>query len=246
MGMMALAMLVAAAGQPDIKVEAVPGKGYAATVGSFDSANFDKVMERLTADAAVRCGKQKVRFGRHYYDNRVDTSRNVMVIENLRQNFSCYDPATDPYKPVPADWQASAAETAAVTVFVTRFLDRLDRGDAAGMTMMDPIIEVSKADFDGLRSGMIQNRVKGATGTLTPKLVGWANNPAGAAYPGAYAFFSVLDDHEGIAGTCGSVMVQRVRENEYRIAQYDVQFISQALVDRQEMTDEELDGLCAR
>lgn len=246
MGMMAFAMLMAAAGQPAIKVETVPGRGYAAVVGSFNSGDFDKVMARLTVEAERRCGAQKVRFGRHFFDNRVDTSRNVMVIENLRQSFFCFDPATDPYKPVPADWKAPPAETANVTVFVTRFLDRLDRGDAAGMAMMDPIIEVTKKDWDGLHADMVRNRTKGATGTLTPEFVGWSNNPPAAAYPGAYAFFRVTDDHAGIAGTCGAVMVQRVRANEYRISQYDVQFISQALVDRQGLSDDDLDRLCQR
>lgn len=41
----------------------------------------------------------------------------------------------------------------------------------------------------------------------------------------------------GIAGTCGGILVQRVREGEYRIAQYDVQFISQALVNQQGLPD---------
>jgi len=49
-------------------------------------------------------------------------------------------------------------------------------------------------------------------------LEGWSNNPDDTAYPGAYALFSVIDDHPGIAGTCGGILVQRVREGEYRIS----------------------------
>ena len=244
MSFLAMALMLAVT-EPRIRIEAVPGRGYTATVDSFESATFGKVMERVQAEAVRRCGKLGTRFGRHYFDSRIDTARNVMLIENLRQNFFCFDPATDPYKPVPADWTASAAETASVTVFVTRFLDRLNRGDAAGMAMMDPIIEISKADWDGLVKGATQGRT-GSAGTLTPKFVTWSNNPAGAAYPGAYAFFSVIDDHPGIEGTCGGIMVQRVRENEYRISQYDVQFIPTALVEQRGLTDDELDGLCAR
>lgn len=247
MAMMAFAMLLAAASaDPGIRIETVPGRGYSAIVGTFDAAQFESVMAKVQVEAEKRCGAQKVRFGRHNFDNRVDTSRNVMTIENLRQGFFCFDPATDPYKPVPADWAASAEETANATVFVTRFLDRLDRGDGAGMAMMDPLIEITRADWDGLRAGMIQNRDPGAAGTLTPKFGGWMNNPAGAAYPGAYAFFSVIDDHPGIAGTCGGVLVQRVRANEYRISQYDVQYIATALIEQQGLSDEEADRLCAR
>ena len=47
---------------------------------------------------------------------------------------------------------------------------------------------------------------------MTPQFVAWSNNPDGAAYPGAYVLFSVIDDHPGIAGTCGGILVQRVRE----------------------------------
>lgn len=246
MAIMAMALLLAAQGEPGIRIDTVPGRGYTAAIDTFDATQFQPVMDRVTVSARQRCGKLSVRFGRHFFDSRLDTTRNVMVIENLRQTFFCFDPATDPYKPVPANWTASAAETANATVFVTRFLDRLDRGDAAGMAMMDPLIEITKAEWDNLRQGAVQSRTGKPEGTLTPKFAAWANNPEGAAYPGAYAYFSVLDDHEGIAGTCGGVMVQRVRENEYRIARFDVQFIAQALVEQQGLSDDELDGLCAR
>jgi hypothetical protein len=247
MAMMAFAMLLAAASaDPGIRIETVPGRGYQAVIGTFDSPDFQAVMARVQTEAVKRCGAQKVRFGRHHYDNRVDTARNVMLIENLRQAFFCFDPATDPYKPVPADWQASAEETANATLFVTRFLDLLNRGDAAGMAMMDPLIEITRQDWDQLRSGMVQSRDPGAGGMLNPQLRGWINNPEGATYPGAYAYFAVVDSHAGIAGTCGGVSVQRLRPNEYRIAQYDVQFISQALIDQQGLSDGEAARLCAR
>jgi len=245
MVMTAIALLMVAPADPTVRIDAVPGRGYSAAVGTFDSGDFTGVMERVKVIAQQRCGRQGVRFGRHFFDSRVDTARNVMLIENLKQNFSCFDPATDPYKPVPADWTASATETANASVFATRFLDRLNRGDDVGMTMMDPLIEIKKADWDELRKGVIQHR-ESEKGTLTPQLRGWLNNPDGAAYPGAYALFSVIDDHPGIVGTCGGILVHRVRDGEYRIAQYDVQYISQALADQQGLSDAELDRLCAR
>lgn len=245
MGIIASALLLAAAAEPGIAIEATPGRGYTASVETFDSGTMSRVMERIKRAATERCGQQGTRFGRHYFDSRVDTARNVMLIENMRQTFHCFDRATDPYKPVPADWAASAEDTASATVFVTRFLDRLDRGDAAGMTMMDPMIELTRAEWDGLREAAVQHRGAG-DGTLTPKFELWANNPEGAAYPGAYALFSVIDDHPGIEGTCGGILVQRVRANEYRIAQYDVQYIATALVEQQGLTDDDLDRLCRR
>ena len=245
MAFMAFVLLLAATADPDVRITAVSGGRYDAAVAAFDSGRMAAVMDQLKVAATKRCGSQSARFGRHFFDTRVDTARNVMVIENFRQIFFCYDPATDPYKPVPADWTATPAETANATVFATRFLDRLDRGDAAGIAMMDPMIEMTSKDWANLRAGAIQSREPG-DGTLTPLFVQWINNPDWAAYPGAYAYFRVLDDHPGIEGTCGGVLVQRVRENDYRISQYDVQYVSTALARQNAMTDAELDNLCAR
>lgn len=245
MAVMAFALLVAASATPEIKIQAAPGGRFNATTAAFDSGAMTEVTDKIKAAAEKRCGTKGVRFGKHSFDTRVDTARNVMRVENFQQIFFCYDRATDPYKPVPAGWTASATETANATVYATRFLERLNRGDAAGIAMWDPLIEFSKANWDMLRSGVTQHRTS-EEGTLTPRFVQWYNNPDWGPYPGAYAYFSVWDDHPGIAGTCGGILVQRVRENEYRISQYDVQYISQALVDQQGMTDEELNGLCAR
>lgn len=243
--MITVALLLAASAQPDIHIAAVSGQSYVASVDTIAAGDLTPVVDRIRASAKLRCGRLDVRFGRFKYDNRVDLKTNVPMIDNMKQNFFCFDPATDPYKPVPADWTASAAETANATVFVTRFLDQFDTGDAArGMAMMDPLIEITPADWDGLRADAMRNRT--GAGTMTPKFVAWLNNPDGAAYPGAYAYFSVIDDHPGIAGTCGGILLQRVRENEYRVSQYDVRYISQALVEQQGLTDEQLDGLCRR
>lgn len=239
-----LALLLAAAGEPAVRVEKLAAGGFSADVADIEAARLTTTMEEVQRIAAQRCGKMKVRFGRYNFDSRVDTTRNVMMIENLRQKFFCYDPATDPYKPVPADWKASDADTAAATSFVTRFLDRLDRGDQAGIAMMDPLAEITPKDWANLHAGATQFQT--GDGSMTPQFVAWSNNPDGAAYPGAYVLFSVLDDHPGIAGTCGGILVQRVREGEYRIAQYDVQFISQALVNQQGLTGQQLDRLCQR
>ncbi|MBU7588272.1 MAG: hypothetical protein KAF42_03560, partial [Sphingopyxis terrae] len=141
-----LALLLAAAGEPAIRVEKLAAGGFSADVADIEAARLTTTMEEVQRIAAQRCGKMKVRFGRYNFDSRVDTTRNVMMIENLRQKFFCYDPATDPYKPVPADWKASDADTAAATSFVTRFLDRLDRGDQARIAMMDPLAEITPKD----------------------------------------------------------------------------------------------------
>jgi hypothetical protein len=246
MGMMIIAaMLAAAQAEPEIKIVDVPGRGYQAQVKSFDATEYDAIVARISALAKRRCGALSVRFGRFRFDNRVDSARNVTVIENYTQSLSCYDPATDPYQPVPADWKASAADTQGANSFVNRFLAHMDGANgAAAAEMMDPSTEATKEDMDRLIRDMKMHWT--GKGKLLPRLETWLNNPENAAYPGAYAFFTVLMDDPGVAGTCGGITVHRVRTGEYRIAQYDLRSISQALVDRDNLTNDDLDAICGR
>jgi len=244
MTMMALALL-AAAGQPEIKVAPVPGKGFVATVALIDADQYDPTIDRIKVLATQRCGKLKVRFGRYYFDNQIDVDRGVTVIKDFRQNFSCFDPATDPYKPVPADWQASAAEVTAATTFAKRFVDNLDAGNGAALaTMMDPALESTAAEMKRFSDEAKMHQT--GRGEFTVRLDGWLNNPEDAAYPGAYAYFAVISTHPGIAGTCGGLLLYRVRTGEYKISQYDVRYVSQALIDEEGYSDEELNRLCQR
>ncbi len=239
------ALLAAAPGAPEIKIEAVPGRGYAATVPLIDENQYTPVIERIKLMAAERCGGQSVRFGRFFFDNEIDVDRGVTIIKGFRQAFSCFDPATDPYKPVPADWKASAAETAGATQYMTRFLDNLDAGNGRALAaMMDPQLEATTDEMTRFSREAKMHQT--GSGRFTARLDGWLNNPPDAAYPGAYALFAVISSHPGIAGTCGGVLLYRVNDGKYRIAQYDVRYVSQKLIDEEGMSDEELDRLCRR
>lgn len=239
------ALLAAASGTPEIRIEAVPGRGYAATVPVIDENQYTPVIERIKLLAAERCGRQSVRFGRFFFDNQIDVERGVTVIKDFRQAFSCFDPVTDPYKPVPADWKASTAETAAATQYVTRFLNNLDAGNGRALAaMMDPQLEATTEEMSRFSREAKMHQT--GTGMFSPKLDGWLNNPPDASYPGAYALFAVISSHPGIAGTCGGVLVYRVANGKYQIAQYDVRYVSQKLIDEEDMSDEELDRLCRR
>jgi len=186
-----------------------------------------------------------VRFGRFFFNNEIDVERGVTIIKDFRQAFSCFDPATDPYKPVPADWKASAADTAAATQYVTRFLGNLDTGNGRALAaMMDPQLEATTEEMTQFSREAKMHQT--GTGSFTARLDGWVNNPPDASYPGAYALFSVISSHPGIAGTCGGVLVYRVGDSKYQIAQYDVRYVSQKLIDEEGMSDEELDRLCRR
>ncbi len=241
-----MAMLLATApAVPEIKIETVPGRGYVATVPVIDENQYNPVIERMKVLAAERCGRLSVRFGRFYFDNQINIERGVTVIKDFRQNFSCFDPATDPYKPVPANWKASAAETAAATQYVTRFLTNLDAGNGRALAaMMDPQLEATTEDMNRFSREAKMHQT--GTGSFTGRLDAWMNNPPDASYPGAYAYFAVLSSHPGIAGTCGGLLLYRVSDGKYQVAQYDVRYISQKLVDEEGMSDEELDRLCRR
>jgi hypothetical protein len=245
MGMIVFAMLAAAAGQPEIKVEPVPGRGYAATVAAFEADQYTPMLDRIKVLASQRCGKLSVRFGRYFFDNQIDVERGVTVIKNFRQAFSCYDPATDPYKPVPADWKPSADDTAAAKALAVRFLDNLDKGNGATLRpMMDPALEATTEEMNRFSREAKMHQT--GPGAFTARLDGWLNNPEDAAYPGAYAYFAVLSSHPGIAGTCGGLLLYRVSAGKFVISQYDVRYISQKLIDEEGYSDEELNRLCQR
>ena len=243
--MIVAAMLAAVQAAPDIKIVDRPGGGYQAQVTSFDATEYDAVVERITSTAKRRCGALSVRFGRFRFDNRIDPARNKTVIENYTQSISCYDPATDPYQPVPADWKASAADTQAVGDFLNRFLGYVDGGNgAAAAEMMDPGSEATKEDMDRITRDLKMHQT--GKGRLMPKLETWLANPASASYPGAYAFFTVSMDHPGVAGTCGGITIHRVRSGEFRVAQFDLRTIPQSMVDSGNLSDADLNAICNR
>lgn len=240
-----LAAMLAASTTPAIKIEAVPGRGYAATVPVIDENQYEPVIERIKVLATQKCGRLKVRFGRFFFDNQIDVARGVTVIKDFRQVFTCFDPATDPYKPVPADWKASPAEVAAATDYVTRFLTNLDAGNGRALAaLMDPQLEATTDEMNRFSREAKMHQT--GTGKFAPRLDGWLNNPPDASYPGAYAYFAVISSHPGIAGTCGGILLYRLSDGKYQVSQYDVRYISQKLIDEEGMSDEELNRLCRR
>ena len=119
--------------QPAIKIEAVPGKGYAAVVDTFPIAQLTAVSDRISALAKQRCGRLSARMGRYKYFTSTDNQGRAALTQ-YRQSFSCYDPATDPYERAPADWKPSAQDQADLTAFAQRYMGLLDRADyVAGM-----------------------------------------------------------------------------------------------------------------
>lgn len=214
--------------QPGIKIETVPGKGYAAVVETFPVGQLTSVSDRISALAKQRCGRLSARMGRYKYFTSTDAQGRAALTQ-YRQSFSCYDPATDPYERAPADWKPSAQDQADLTAFAQRYMGLLDRSDyVAGMPMMEPILEIEKDEWLSVPNMLKQHA--GGTGRWTLQTLGWVNNPEGAAHPGRYAFVKVTATYQKIAAYCGTLVIYRQRPGSYLITQQNLSVIPESWI----------------
>ncbi len=214
--------------QPAIKIEAVPGKGYAAMVDTFPVAQLTSVSDRISALAKQRCGRLSARMGRYKYFTSTDAQGRAALTQ-YRQSFSCYDPATDPYERAPADWKPSAQDQADLTAFAQRYMRLLDRGDyLAGMPMMEPILEIEQDEWLSVPNMLKQH--SGGQGRWTLQTLGWVNNPEGASHPGRYAFVKVTGSYPKIAAYCGTLVIYRQRPGSYLITQQNLSVIPESWI----------------
>lgn len=228
---------------PEMRMETVPGRGYAVTVEPFPITSAEAVQARLQTLAKERCGALTVRFGRFSFDNKL-SSTGEQSVANYRQGFQCIDPATDPYQPIAADRKASEADTRSATDFVQRYLASVDKADAAaGMSMFEPMLETTRDEWMVLPKLIRQANANG--GVWRAELLNWENNPSGAAHPGAYATFWVSDEHKALAGACGSVMIYRVSRDQYQISQQNIRLVAQSKVDSGGTTADAVRKMCS-
>jgi hypothetical protein len=214
--------------QPAIKIETVPGKGYAAVVDTFPVTQLSSVSDRVSALAKQRCGQLSARMGRYKYFTSTDAQGRAALTQ-YRASFTCYDPATDPYERAPADWKPSAQDQADLTAFAQRYMGLLDRGDyLAGMPMMEPILEIEKDEWLSVPSMLKQH--SGGQGRWTLQTLGWVNNPEGASHPGRYAFVKVTGSYPKIAAYCGTLVIYRQRPGSYLITQQNLSVIPESWI----------------
>ncbi len=214
--------------QPAIKIEAVPGKGYAAVVDTFPVTQLTSVSDRIGALAKQRCGRLSARMGRYKYFTSTDAQGRAALTQ-YRASFTCYDPATDPYERAPADWKPSAQDQADLTAFAERYMGLLDRSDyVAGMPMMEPILEIEKDEWLSVPNMLKQH--SGGRGRWTLQTLGWVNNPEGAAHPGRYAFVKVTATYPKIAAYCGTLVIYRQRPGSYLITQQNLSVIPESWI----------------
>jgi hypothetical protein len=225
-----IAMGIAAAVQslPEVTVKQVPGKGYQLTAPRFPADQGDALIAKMQTVAAQRCGKLTIRWGKFSYKTEYgdgkDPAREMRT--EYSQSFSCIDPATDPYKPVPADWKASAQDDADVTAFVNRYLTAYEAADVAkGLPMMEPLLELDKAGW--LAQPAAIKAVRGS-GSRTIRGPFWQNNPDGASHPGAYAVFAFLGNYSGLAAHCGILVIYRAGLGKYQVSQQSIQAMARS------------------
>ncbi|WP_404339029.1 hypothetical protein AB2M62_07575 [Sphingomonas sp. MMS12-HWE2-04] len=216
---MLLAALLAfqAGALPPITLAPKPGGGKL-HAENFPETQYDAVLAAMIAKGNAHCGKLKTRWGR--FNNKMNTLTLTSGKTENRyafydQAFTCFDPATDPYKAVAADWKPSDADKSDALIFAERHLAAMDRNDvAAAMAGFEPLLELSRADavatIDDYRS-----RTKDQVRNFRPLV--WVNNVDGAAHPGAYAY-APFDG----ARSCGFLLLYRAAPGKYQVSQIRV------------------------
>ncbi|RYE63651.1 MAG: hypothetical protein EOO83_03275 [Oxalobacteraceae bacterium] len=231
---------LATAQDPEIRIEAYPAKGFIMKIADHQS-DMDLV-PLLTRLATAKCGKLKPRFGKFNYDTTVDAN-GVRTMRSHTQRFECYDPATDPYRPAPADWQPSEQDKADLIAFTNRFLTAIENGDAVtGMPMMESILEITKKEWMDTSDRLREHA--GRPGRWTLEIAGWANNPEGTTHPGTYALVNVDGTYPRLANYCGYLLVYREGPARYVVSQRSLKVIPQAWVDDGSVPRDQIAQLC--
>lgn len=227
-----------------IEIQTVPGKGYAAVVRPFLVSDLETVNDQISNMASARCGRLSPRMGRYKYFTSSD-AKGRAILTDYRQSFTCYDPATDPYKRAPADWKPGAQDQADLTAFAQRYLRALDQSDhLAGMAMMEPVLEIEKDEWLSVPNMLKTN--KSGPGRWTLKTLGWVNNPEGASHPGTYGFVEVTGSYPRIARYCGTLVIYRQRPGSYLITQQNLSVIPQSWIDSGKITPAEAAKSCQK
>lgn len=237
-----LAAQAATAPVPELQVLPVPGKGYRVTAPVFPAAQLDAASARMMVLAAKTCGKLKARFGRFDYNNKLIDG--VEQVVGFGQRFTCYDPATDPYKPAAAGWRASAQDSAQALDFAKAYLAAFDAVNArVGVAMMEPIVEITEAEWRIQPQAFAA--VRGA-GSRRFEPVQWSYNPDGAGHPGAYATITFYGSYAGLHQDCGQVVLWRRSAGEYLISRQLFRAVAKADVDADRIKAADARQMCGQ
>jgi hypothetical protein len=216
--LLALALtLVQADPLPGILLKPSPDGGTF-VVAPFPVEQLNAVVAELGRRGAAHCGSKTLRWGR--YDSAQQHVTEASGESGLRygrydQQFSCYDPANDPFPPAPADWVATEADNAAAMDFARRHLAALARGDVAALgTNWEPLVGLTPGELT-IQAADFRVRSGGKTFKLArPR---WLSNLASAAHPGIYAYVAFHAPH-----ACGYLVLYRARPATYQVSRQEV------------------------
>lgn len=189
------------------------GKGGTFIVEPFRAASMNRITAELARRAGAHCATLKVRWGR--YDAAQNEVGDELRYTRFQQKFSCYDPATDPYKPAPVGWTASPSDDLAAKAAADQHVANLRAGNVRALQVgFEALLEVSPAQAKSSADDFAA-RTKGQTLTFAKPV--WALDPEGAGHPGIYAYLSFQGPR-----SCGFLMLYRESPSVYRVSRQQV------------------------
>jgi len=235
---LALAQVAAANVALDVKTAS---DGYQIDVReSFDENELQQIQTRFIALGKATCGGMTLRWGRFTYDTQ-HTADGASLIVNMVQRFECIDPATDPYKPVPADWKATEADERASKAAAERYVRAVLANDArTGIAMYEPFAEVDETAWRKA-AGVMPDA---GTGSFEVKRIDWMVNPETMAHPGAYVTYVMVGQYSKLAEMCGVLILYRTPGGEFQITQQMLNGVTRAAVESGQITQAQAASYC--
>lgn len=209
----AFLLLLQSAPLPELKLVQA-GSSWQVQAGEFRKSGLPAVQDAVMAQAKQRCGQLSIRWGRFSWSTRENGTTDETMVD-FKQKFSCFDPATDPYKAVAADWQPSDQDDADASAFALRYLAAIDAGNVAVVkSMEEPLLDSTPEE----RSALVTD----ARGRASPagrqwRSPQWARNPDGFAHPGAYAYLVFVAPR-----SCGALVIYRVAAGSYQLTSQQI------------------------
>ena len=214
---MIIAMLLAAqtAPLPDIRLEEQGGQRYRFVIAEpITTEQADAAMVEMSRQATALCRALSVRWGKYTFSRKADLATGEVLLADYVQGVSCFDPATDPYKPVAADWKPGAEDQRRANAFVLAYLGAMDASDMPAVVgMLEPALEMT---VETMKPHVDDFRLRVAVrGREIGELV-WLNNPENFNHPGAYALAPVSGPR-----SCGYVVLYRTLSGTYQVSKQE-------------------------
>lgn len=242
--MMLAAAVPAAQTLPAVHQEGGVNGKQVLRVDPFAESQAEEVQAKLNTLAKARCGRLTLRWGRFNYDTRAGTANDpdARQIINYRQEYRCIDPATDPYKPAPPGWTASAADNAAALAYARRYMTAVDALDVdAGLSMMEAEVEATREEWLKLPQAL---KASAGTGSRTFGAPRWLLDPDGASHPGIYATVTFRGTYTGLYNHCGYLMLYRDTAGHFRVAQQNFRALTRQDVSSGRVSQAAADAAC--